>query len=266
MQKKAEKEKFIHPLDKIAIDLQNQGKAYFLDQEDSQDFWEIEYSVATKETGSQFPQVTIKGKYDYDKPDSVHKLRFNQMPDFIPDFGSLTFLRGAKPTDIVSVGVFAAQGFLISEKGKKVFEQFNLGEHKFFPVKIAKKEESYDYYWLHLCSDETDSIDYPNSIFYLQHGILGTKREIIKIESKKDLHEKKEILKINFHVEKQEYKEIGPKKIVLTRQYNKDIDIIGFVRLGIELYITNRFKKAIEESGITGIELIPSKKLFKTRG
>jgi hypothetical protein len=35
---------------------------------------------------------------------------------------------------------------------------------------------------------------------------------------------------------------------------------------GIETYITNRFKKAIEESGITGIELIPSRKLFKTRG
>jgi hypothetical protein len=35
---------------------------------------------------------------------------------------------------------------------------------------------------------------------------------------------------------------------------------------GIKTYITNRFNKAIEESGITGIELIPSKKLFKTRG
>lgn len=150
-------------------------------------------SSNTDVIGNDFPQCTKMTKgYDYDAPNSVHKLDRHRrsFPDFTPNLHSFVLNRTAKLTDIVSAAVISGCGFLVSEKVKSIVERFETIPVKFYQAKLIHRQKSYDYYWMHLVShDFSQLIDYPRSEFEAVY--LGTQLETFQVNSFDELLMKK---------------------------------------------------------------------------
>jgi len=129
-------------------------------------YYIIKPAVDTPETGNAFPAAESYDNYDFNAPNSVHKLNFREFPDFVPDI-RFKLAKGAKLTDMLSQAAISAHGFLINEKLKNVFEQFNMVPHKYYPASIEDHHGNFhQYFWLHLVWENTSIINWASSLFF----------------------------------------------------------------------------------------------------
>lgn len=109
-------------------------------------------SNATDGIGRAFPQHQEMGRgYDYDAPNSVHKLPYDGLPDFEPNFNTVTIHGNAKLTDLLSSAPIRNTGYLVSPKLRALLEKFTLPLHRFYPVPMEHRKKPVDgYCWLQL--------------------------------------------------------------------------------------------------------------------
>jgi hypothetical protein len=132
----------------------------------SQQYYILKPAVGTKETGMAYPAVESFEDYDFNAPNSVHKIQFNEFPDFTPDI-RFKLAKGAKLCDMMGQATINANGFLISEKLKAIFESSNTIPCKFYSATIENKGTIHQYYWVHFIWEEGKQlIDFPNSVFF----------------------------------------------------------------------------------------------------
>ncbi len=220
-------------------------------------YYLFDYACATKETGSQYPQIQkMSVKYDYNANNSVSKLSrcINDFPNFEPNLNSFILHKSAKASDLLSSAPLIGSGFIISEKLKNIFEKFKLPTHKNYPAKIIQKENIYNYYWIHIICDLTDYIDYGKSEFYITH-LFKNIQDIIHIDSKNELISKREELK-----KKDIYFSISPIKIYFIDDYLLNFDLFYISLFDFNFYASQNLKNVIYEENITGIELTESNK------
>jgi hypothetical protein len=107
---------------------------------------------ATDGIGRTFPQHQEMGRgYDYDAPDSVHKLPFDAIPSFEPNFNTVIIHGHAKLTDLLSSAPIIHSGFLVSPRLRALLEQFVLPPHRFYPVPMTHRGKTISgYCWLQL--------------------------------------------------------------------------------------------------------------------
>ncbi len=107
---------------------------------------------ATDGIGRTYPQHQEMGRgYDYDAPDSVHKLPYDSLPDFEPNFNTIMIHGHAKLTDLLSSAAIRNTGFLVSRRLRELMEQFMLPSHRFYPVPMThRKKPVAGYFWLQL--------------------------------------------------------------------------------------------------------------------
>lgn len=168
-------------------------------------FYTLKPAVDTEETGNVFPAVESYEDYDFNAPDSVHKLNHHEFPDLTPNI-KFKLSRGARFTDVMSQATINAYGLLISEELKNSLSELNIPPHKFYPASIQDKERTYNYYWLHIVwKENTKIIDYSKSSFFQKRG----QRDLgdLIIHSENDYKITKEKLGSRFMV--------GQKEIVL---------------------------------------------------
>ena len=79
--------------------------------------------------------------YDYDAPDSVHRLTFQNFPDFEPNFNTVILAVLAKPTDLISTAPIPRCGLLISGRFRSLLESFSLPPHRSFPVPLLHRKK-----------------------------------------------------------------------------------------------------------------------------
>lgn len=173
-------------------------------------YYILKPAVGTTETGNAYPAVESYGDYDFNAPNSVHKIKFNEFPDFSPDI-RFKLAKGAKLCDMMGQATINANGFLISDKLRLVLEKANIVPHKFYPATIEAKNIFYKYYWIHLVWEEGKKlIDYSNSIFYKQK--FSNSLGYLKINSESDyINTKSEIgSKYMIGFEKLRLKELPP--------------------------------------------------------
>ena len=131
-------------------------------------YYILKPAVGTKETGMEYPAVESFEDYDFNAPNSVHKIKFNEFPDFTPDL-RFKLAKGAKMCDMMGQATINANGFLISEKIKVVLQNANTVPCKFYPATIEDKGIIYHYYWVQFIWEEGKQlIDFSNSIFFKQ--------------------------------------------------------------------------------------------------
>lgn len=215
-------------------------------------YYKLKTSVNTNETGPVYPQVQkmISG-YDYNAPNSVYALskQTNSFPDYTPNLDCFVVNAKAKLTDILSVSVVSG-GFLISHRLKNILEKFNIATHRYYPAFVSHKRQIHKYYWIHIISDNTEYVDYPNSQFFIYQNYqynIGP----IEILSKDDL-----ILK------RKKIKEDNPGKtitiwseyITLTEQFIlQDLFEIGIFDAGT--YVSYSLKNSLELAHISGCDI-----------
>ena len=211
-------------------------------------FYTIEPACDTPETGSVYPQVQdMVAGYDFTKPNSIHKLRYNKLPDFQPDLDYFVLEKKAKPTDLISVSI-SPFGFLIGEKFKSILEKFTLPEHEFYPATLAVGDSKLDsYFWFLPIYNLSDQVDYSKTIFYSKDTFNNVEK--LDINSPEDV--------------KEQWPKIGyTKKIVSENIYfksgfklNLDLFMIGVFDFNI--YLSEGLKSTLINEKITGLDLRP---------
>ena len=109
-------------------------------------------NCATEGIGRTYPQHQTMGPgYAYDAPNSVHKLPFDSLPDFDPNFDTIIIHGHAKLTDLLSTAPIRHTGYLVSSRLRGLFEEFKLPLHRFYPVPATHRGKPVnDYFWLQL--------------------------------------------------------------------------------------------------------------------
>jgi hypothetical protein len=154
-------------------------------------YYILKPAVGTEETGNAYPAVESYPDYDFNAPNSVHKLSFREFPDFTPDI-RFKLAKGAKLTGMLSQAAISAHGFLINEKLKNDFEQFNIVPHKYYPARIEDHQGNFhNYFWTHLVWEDQSIVDWSASkFFYLNYDekqILNFKSAVEYQSKKKEL-------------------------------------------------------------------------------
>jgi hypothetical protein len=105
-----------------------------------------------------FPAHQTMGRgYDYDAPNSVHKLPFDKLADFEPNFHTVKIHGNAKLFDLLSSVPIRHCGLLISEKFRELLQGFRLPKHRLYPLPATYRNKPLSgYYWLHLPQPEFD--------------------------------------------------------------------------------------------------------------
>lgn len=153
-------------------------------QQDNQ-FYILKPAVGTKETGMAYPAVESYDDYDFNGPNSVHKLDSDSFPDFIPDI-RYKLVKRAKLCDVMEKSNISSNGLLINEKVKTVLEQYKMIPHEYYPATIEDKGIIHQYYWLHFVwKNGINHLDFANSKFQINE--FGENLGDIKLNSYKEL-------------------------------------------------------------------------------
>jgi len=107
---------------------------------------------ATEGIGRTYPQhQQMNAGYDYQAPNSVHRLPEDALPDFEPNFHTVVIHGHARLTDLLSSAPIRNTGFLLSGRLRAVLERFALPSHRFYPVPMIHRRKAVEgYYWLQI--------------------------------------------------------------------------------------------------------------------
>ncbi len=212
------------------------------------------YTISTvaggKSTNNIYPQVqTMHNGYKYDAPNSCRNLDYFTIPTFYPNLHSFELHQKTKVTDFISA-VTLSNGFLISEKVKKVVEGFRLSEYCFFDASIVYKTKKHtNYFYFNHYGDLTQYIDFEKTNFVILD--MSEIVESVKFRNEKDLTTKySEVVKL--------LQQIRTKKIHFVENFEIPYDIFHLHKADTRTYISHRLKTALEEANITGIEIVPT--------
>lgn len=259
--------------ERLAKKWQKDELDYYLNISKSEDFYEFKLPTSTRTAwqveGHHVPNdrgskniiyKNEKGQYVVEIDKSVeptfsrlHRLFSNyNLPPKNTNIGIVTLYKSAKVTDFISGDHLSGNGWIVSEKVKKILSDFNIGKHLYYPIIVEHKEEKYtNYYYLQFSNDASKFVDYKKSTFYMNKSILdiADTREDIEIDSKNEIEEKtKELRKTD------EWCSIKPKTIILTNKFPA-FDLFEFHNVNtISKFISDRLKLKLESENITGYE------------
>lgn len=223
-------------------------------------YYIIKPASDNSETGSVYPQVQkMSPGYDYKATNSVHALsrEVEDFPSYEPNLDYFVVKEKAKLSDLLSVAVVYG-GLLISSRFKALLEQFHLPKHRFYPAKVNHKKQFHEYYWMHIISDFSDFIDYPDSTFIIYYNYshtLGT----IAISSREELEEKRKKVKED---NPGKTITIWAKELHLKNSFDRTLDLFNIANFDSNTYISHSLKETIHKEKITGCEITSAKNVF----
>lgn len=216
----------------------------------------MEYFWLIQSTGDDIGKASSQTKgmkvgYDFYGTNSVRNLPLFQKPDFEPDFDAIELNNQAKLTDIIiPTGVTPRTGFFLSDKTKKIFDNFKLSPHIYYPAKVIHKTKTYDnYFWIQFIEEMSDNIDFEKSEFEMKESFGW--QNWITIECNLKFKEKTDLIK--FYNQLDSMNKIIPRKLFFK---NKKYDILGFKYFANKLLISSFLKNAFDINNIKGVELI----------
>lgn len=218
------------------------------------DYYIFKPATDTPETGSQYPQVQkMNSGYNYKADNSVYALSkaYENFPDFEPDLDYFVVHSQAKLTDLLSVTPVHG-GFLISERLKNIFEQFNIVPHKYYPARLKHRKKFYEnYFWMHIICDLTDYVDYQKSTFFIYYN-YGHNIGFVDVNSKEGYFQMKE--KVNLDNPGKTVT-IWADKIYFANNFDKNLDLFEISTFNSNYYISSSLKEKILQEKITGCDI-----------
>ncbi|MXV13919.1 imm11 family protein [Hufsiella ginkgonis] len=223
-------------------------------------YYILNFPSSSKETGLVYPQVQKMSEgYDTKGPNATRQLFrcWQEFPDFTPDLDSFVLHAKSKPTDFLS-NALSARGMIVSDKVKTIFEAANTCPIRFYPAGLKYKGKSLEgYYWMHIISDYTGFVDYPNSSFFI-YKTFTHNIGYIKIDSKEDLLNKEERLKKD---NPQHTLAIWAEKIKLLPEFDAALDFFQIGKFTSDTYVSKRLQTRLEKEQVSGYDLSPATNL-----
>ena len=139
-------------------------------------------------------------------------------------------------------------GFFVSPRLKDIISEYDLSDHRYYPVNLKFENKLHPYYFL-LISSENNGVNYPKSKFVDWYD----EDKVIPINKYEDL------LKENINSENNRkfwsVKEVEENIIV----FDKKLDIYQALTItNSSFYFSERLKERLEKEGITGMWLHPT--------
>lgn len=218
-------------------------------------YYRLDYCIATKEVGTQYPQVWdfIKGY----KPEaevhglfSLYESHKNGFPDKTPDLSGLKLANGAQFSDFLSQP-FTSDIFLLNEKAKRVFESLHIdGEYRVYPAQVTsmRKRSTRDYYMMQILSENIGHVDFANSTLIQKHDNQRVPIQHSSYQEFIDTASTKENPRKWIH----SFRFANIKMIKEFHNLGKDMFQIGTIEES--WYVSQRFIDAVNENGLTGLE------------
>ena len=223
-------------------------------------YYTLTYDVDSDETGPVYPQAVFKNpKKQEPNPVLMANMALDgaSLPDTILNFDYLELNKGAKLTDLMSSSL-RGNGFLMSEKLKKIIEKSNITDYRFYEVKLFDKiKEIKGYYYFHSTSCLRDFINFPTSKFYIGDTIKDFIRDLDFIPNSFD--------DLQIHRKSLPYvKElVWVKQFYLANNFPFNLELFRINAFNYEFFITTKFKEKLEQNNITGLNIRPVMDLIK---
>jgi len=188
-----------HPFEIIANDWTSNLNEFFVDQDISTDFFELNYKFhltpikeCTSPSQIEMAKEFAKGNYNFEGSFvhvDYHEI-FSQekFPNELPEKLIYILPKNRKLTDFISAGFLSNYGFLISHKALEIIKKHNIGYFKAYSIDVLHKNILYNNFYLFVFRNElSDFIDFKNSTFFYQEEYLDFEsRKLISINSKED--------------------------------------------------------------------------------
>jgi hypothetical protein len=203
-------------------------------------YYILKPAVDTQETGNAYPAVESYPDYDFKAPNSVHKLNFREFPDFTPDI-RFKLAKGAKLCDMMGQATINANGFLISEKLKRILEKANIVPNKFYPATIEAKGTLHQYYWVHFVWEEgIELVDFTQTLF--EYKISKSEKTTCLLTNFSEYVEKKKSLSFS-----------NPLRAIKITLKRNNFDLI-INPLSTSVLINKNLKDEITTQSLSGID------------
>lgn len=249
-----------HPLDEAAEQLERIANSPATDQEASNDFWELAFAM--DETAGDYPQALVPEEYamkHWSETDGIGDDGFPSVPDGLPP---LNLQSTAHWTDVLSSSLWSG-GYLLNQRALGIFKQRHLGDHRDYAAIVRDSGDSERSFTFVFCKNGVDpeSLDFERSEFYVT-DILGMPKGPIDVGSFEEFLDLQAKASAGELDGVEEFSSLDYKELHFKAGCTPSVDIFDLSRLGIRVYISNRLRTAILESGISGLEIKPNQRLF----
>jgi len=157
--------------------------------------------IVSREEGiiGKYPQVITDTKpFEWLLPPLNLEYRFDKFLNFDKYFDIILDDK-AILTDVIERASLS-WGLVVNERLKKIFVEFNLPQHRFYPINVIHRDISYQYYWFHFYVNLFDYVDNEKTVFeiFISNPFtileaLPLKSEIFFKEKERNLDYKKSI-------------------------------------------------------------------------
>ena len=209
-------------------------------------YYQTEYVFKRSITGTELQTEPIPQYYK--RPYYFTEIKWSEFPEFEPVV-KLRLEEKSKFTDIVRLGNYKGNGFLVSPRVKELWEQFNIFSCKYHPGTIINycEDEEREYYLFQMAAHDLEGIDYSKSIFENQYKEIGEDEtgwpicEKVKINSIKDrITQEAMLLYLN--------------KLYFTVNFPKyDLFYVPYFMVSPEFFISEKLVEAMKKEKITGL-------------
>lgn len=210
------------------------------------------YTIITSSTpkiiGRKFPQLTPKSGVRYDNPLSIQKLSDDYPMTQTNSVYEIE--KSAKITDIMSFD-YGSGYFLINQKTKEVFSQFNIQDTYFIPMEVIEPSHSTWYVVYFPYSEKsTDLINYDETNFFITDSAQEENHGEFKIGNA--AIDKRQVWR-EYAKKTEKNQLIGIKELVIKKKY-QHVDVLYLSPFYWFVIFSENIKIAFEKEGITGLD------------
>ena len=214
-------------------------------------YYKLTNAFTRKQVGFQFQTNGYIDGYDIHGPNSRIHLTYDEFPNFVPDL-RFELHPKSKLTDIVDASNISAQGFLINEKVKSIFEQCLLPEHRYYEASLLNHDgEILPYYWLHIISNDYGLIDFKASEFRISKNLfkddLTKQCELVEVINIEDFCNKD-------HLFFKEDKYVIPDVLRLHDVEQHDLLFFRYIDIN-SVFISEKLANMLKKAKVTGIDI-----------
>lgn len=210
----------------------------------------IENSTDEREIGD-YPQVMglprTKTVAWFEQHNSMTNLSNEEIPSYTPDL-QFELNKSATLTDVIHTSNVKAKGLLMSPRTKEVFENFNLGKHKFHKATIIQGRARFEFFFLQPIYRSLNDLNFSKSSFFISN-VFRDKIKNVEIQSGKDLLRAQNNLELGSL--------ISGEKLELHDEAER-FDLFCFPLIHHGLYVSENLLNKIQSEKISGLEIINS--------
>jgi len=206
--------------------------------------------TSAKEVIGNDPQTLIEpnNAYNPNLPEHYWNVRYYSFPNFEPKL-RLVMNKKSIQTDCI-YGNTVPFGMIINNRFKEILKQHHLPPYRFYPIDVYQKGEKLVYYWFHyITTNFLDWVDKDASSVLIRPVTPGKRHEVLGSFDLKASYDERIANTNNLPFMSDLYWE----KLKFNNQF-PEYDIFYTNDLKWLTLISEDLKKALESSGITGLE------------